>query len=156
MKNKKITQSERLRIYMEAAMYQVMDWLKWDEMQYNAFKYKCGREYLKIVLGDEESAQMVACTKEFWGWWRLRWYQREQDWLQACEHHRIPTMVISISNELEDERVAIMNDSAYSSAFGRKVSYQELHRPMTLATNKEMNDSYCRDLITELNRRKTA
>jgi len=131
-----LTQAKRMQAYMAAAMYEVMELLEWDLMVYTMFKYECGLIYLETVLkGDAGAIRQLEESAAYWGWWKLHWWQREKDFLQACEKQHKKSML--------------------NGLHGRRQIYNIAHHPVDLAqcVNKygvALEESWCRQLVKEL------
>ena len=124
--------NQRIRAYMAANMHQVMLDLEWPVSKYCEIKYQYGLAYLCLALeGDVDAIGMVSQQKEFWGWWKLWWYRRENDFLADSE-------------------------AGGWNLHKRRYQYRQYHNPAVLAdersgAGKEMEESYCRDLVPKMN-----
>lgn len=131
---KKLSDADRAQAYRNAAMYEVMDLLGWDETRYNNYKYECGLNYLWAHLhGDADGFAQLTGSSIYWDWWKLHWYIRESEWLMFCRraycHPATP--------------------SPLGTQFGRRAIYLVMNNPYELAEGKTINgrrmaDSYAR------------
>ena len=119
-----------------AVEHAVMELLEWDLMMYCMFKYECGLKYLEVCMrGDADAVRKLEESVAFWGWWKLHWMIREQDFINAYENRSV--------------------FAAHNSLYGRRAVYQVIHNPVDLGLamsedGKALEDSYCRDLVREL------
>ena len=144
---------------MRQTEYEVMELLEWDLMLYSMFKYECALKYLEVCMGGDVAAirQLEECVA-FWGWWRLHWYLREQEWLREVAFGNYAPTKMFVQGDgvlrLMQRTVAIMK-SPMQGIHGRRAIYQVLNNPVDLALGKSrsgqvLEDSYCKDLVKEL------
>jgi hypothetical protein len=62
----------------------VIDLLHLDEPSFHHTLYQVGIQYLHEYLGDEDILiDFVARRKEFWSWWKTKWFERDQVLLET-------------------------------------------------------------------------
>lgn len=126
--------------------------LGWDEAMYAGMVYGTGVKYLRLLFAKVSDRELMEASNQFWGWWKLQWYIREQDWLIMYEQHRTRFLVSMPGGE-----VGVMNTlivEGYDPFADREVmqhSYMQMHDVEELAECLE--DSYCRDLVPALRKR---
>ncbi len=150
---KGFTQAVRLGARMAACRIEATELLEWRDTEYESFRYRQGVLYLKATLNSDSDVAIMLASNEYWGWWRLRWYMREQEWLEQCNRSYVPTMFIENMGALKDkgERIggtvtAIYSPNAFRTVTGRRRTYTALHDARRLAECPEMEVSYARDL----------
>lgn len=124
---------------MAAATEQVMNWLDWCEWEYGQFKYDMAEAFLREYIGkDEHAIGQYMASKAFWGWWKLHWYAREQDFLSACDRAHL-----------------YYPDSALRRLKPRQVFYKILHKADYLGHNDndygaQLDESFSADLLPRM------
>ena len=86
---RKMTQVDRLNIYMRASMLQVIRLLGWTEEEYYEHQFEQGIAFLEAYLNNDSAIPNILEEKEYWSWWRLEWLGRERDILHALRHDDI-------------------------------------------------------------------
>lgn len=153
MKNK-LTHAQRITCYRLAAMYQVLQWLGWTELEYTSLMYRKGLEYLKRTMVYEEDQRKMMASNQYWGWWKLQWYVRDQGWLEACDLSRVRCQHVRVGVDGQVTVVEVsslvnaVSISPLKSQLGRRNTYSQLHDITTIMDKLE--DSYCRDLVPML------
>ena len=130
-----MTQAERVGCRMAASMYEVMGMVRWDRLQYCVFKYNAGMLYLAIYFqGDKGSIDIMQRSSAFWGWWKVQWMAREQEWLKQWYAHdcygRLPVNMLASSYRMMNNARDLANVNMLPGAV--------------------LDDSYCRDLVPML------
>jgi hypothetical protein len=146
---------------MEANMRQVMELLQWTEEQYCEHKYECGLVYLKVHLGNAghpitggeagemaDDVRIMALSAAFWGWWKLHWMLRENDFLSE-----ISAAYVAIFGSPSPGDGAGYDVKYNRGRYHLRAVYKNLHNPADLAraltpAGMVLDDSYSRDLIS--------
>lgn len=151
---RKMTHAERITCYRLAAMHQVMGWLGWTELEYTSMIYRKGLEYLKRTMPYEEDQRKMMASNQYWGWWKLQWYVRDQAWLEACEQSRVRCQHVRLGEAGQITVVEVcslvnaVSESPLKTQIGRRGIYAKLHDITTIM--EKLEDSYCRDLVPML------
>lgn len=82
MKRKSLTYVEQKRRESALVKMQVQNLLSWTDMQYASFQQEMGLAYLSHHYGDAPLVDRIPEHREFWGWWRMHWTQRELEFLE--------------------------------------------------------------------------
>ena len=128
-----MTHKDKMRAYMAANMYRVMDELGWSRYKYTILKYAYGEAYLRASLkADEKTIVLLSSKREFWNWWKLQWYIRENDFFMCIADEQLNTQQMRCLYHLMNDPVMLATDM---SSYG-----------------KVMEESYARDLVPVLNK----
>ena len=137
---KKVTQVDRLRFRMRASMQEWQLLLGWNEQAYCDFQYECGCQYMQAYLpGDVYAVDEMLASAQFWGWWKVQWMIREEQYSWALQCY-------------DWKHAAKRNSKKYGDG------YVVLHDPVELAKGtgpygRAIDDSYSRELVPELGKR---
>ena len=151
MKTIKVTQADKIGWFRAAAILQIMDMLEWDEAMYAGMVYRLGVEYLNRMFPKADDCKLLEASNEFWGWWKLSWYIRDQEWLRQAEISRKRFMVVRSNGQLAVmNMLAIEGYNPFANAEAMRGSYQDMHDIEELVECMELDNSYCRDLVPAL------
>lgn len=147
---KGLTQAERLNIYRKALMHQVIELLKWTELEYCDHMNLMGLKYLDRMMPFADQRDMLAVSKEFWGWWKLQWYVREQEFVGWCNMATDGSGLYVRSDGQMVELLALALPKGTPVAMqhtlkGRNDEYLLRHDYRRLAADPDTEASYCRD-----------
>lgn len=135
-------------------MYWVMELLNWTEMEYTTYVFKMGVKYLEVVMPQEEYRSVLMASNEYWGWWKLLWFAREQQFINDCEAARnLTKMYVGPSGKLKQVSEMQPADLDYAphplrTLKGRNDVYLALNDYKNLANDEQTEASYCRDFQT--------
>lgn len=112
---KTITYQREPATGIEELRYIVQQLLHWNDEQFGMYVYETGLEYCAAYFGrDQKTIDQVTRRKEFWNWWKLHWYKRDQCFVEFCQ----------MADGFEDEPLTVTD---------RLIIYHDLHRANVLA-----------------------
>lgn len=153
---RKFTQGDRINAMRQAAMLQVIDWLNWEEADYGMYMHRMGLLYLHTVFVSPADIEMLDNAREFWGWWKLMWLQRDIEFLVKCQHAawRVERLNATTAGpvRIKNAHPSFPADPLHSVK-GRQNWYLELHDGRGLANDPQMEQSYCVDLAARLGKK---
>jgi hypothetical protein len=64
----------------------IIDLLHLDEERFHYTLYEVGMQYLGAYYGDDKPLiDFVSRRKEFWGWWKQKWFERDRVLLDTLD-----------------------------------------------------------------------
>jgi hypothetical protein len=71
---------------MQGVKQEVMELLKWTELEYCEFQEKHGRQYLQSYISkDPVAIDTLLATPIFWNWFKNQWLQRDQQFIKDAQ-----------------------------------------------------------------------